>query len=422
MNLPQPTKSLLGPETLIGDKYRLVQSIGKGSFGEVFLGHDIINKTKVAIKIEETKNSFSQLTFESKVYRYLSDGINIPSAKLFNIDATRKALVMELLGPSLEDLHRKCGRRFTLKTVCILADQMLSLLEYIHLRSIIHRDIKPDNFLMGLTQESKVYIVDFGLAKQFAVSRVVPHVKYNNKKCMIGTARYASINAHLGIEQSRRDDLESLGYVLLYFYLGNLPWQGITCENKNRKYDRICERKLMIPVDSLCRHSPPRFREYIEYTRRLRFDQKPDYYFLRHMFRQILNDNNMRLDTNFDWTYSDVCRGLFTRYEQKVQPKTLVQTPVVNNKTENCFRDIDNNNNPVLPPKKNSGMNINEIQKNVQNSTDNIFKVGGEATPRYNLRSYKKDDSVIPVTLTTPSVARKESFQSASCAKNPFEM
>ena len=181
-------------------------------------------------------------------------------------------LVMDLLGYSLEDLFNRCGRRFTLKTVLMIADQTLLRIEYIHSKSFIHRDIKPDNFLMGLGRRSNiVYIIDFGLAKRYRDPKTHVHIMYRENKHLTGTPRYASINNHLGIEQSRRDDLESLGYVFMYFLRGSLPWQGLRANTKKQKYQKIMEKKMATPIDLLCKGFPDEFRIYFEYCRALRF-------------------------------------------------------------------------------------------------------------------------------------------------------
>lgn len=209
---------------------------------------------------------------------------------------------MELLGPSLEDLFNFCSRRFSLKTVLLLADQMISRIDYIHSRNFIHRDIKPDNFLMGLGKKGNlVYIIDFGLAKKYKDAKSSMHIPYRENKNLTGTARYASINTHLGIEQSRRDDLESLGYVLMYFNLGTLPWQGLKAANKRQKYERISEKKLSTPIEVLCKDFPVEFPTYLTYCRRLDFIQRPDYSYLRKLFRTLFHSQGFTYDYVFDW-------------------------------------------------------------------------------------------------------------------------
>ena len=161
-------------------------------------------------------------------------------------------MVMDTLGCSLEELFRKCGRKFSLKTVLMLADQMIQRIEYIHSRLYLHRDIKPDNFLMGLSKRQHyVYVIDFGLTKRYRDSRTGQHIPYKDGKSLTGTARYASLNTHIGIEQSRRDDLECLGFVLLYFLMGGLPWQGVKAKTRTEKYEIIKNMKLKIPIEEL---------------------------------------------------------------------------------------------------------------------------------------------------------------------------
>jgi casein kinase 1 len=184
----------------------------------------------------------------------------------------------------------------------MLADQMINRIEFVHQKSFLHRDIKPDNFLMGLGRRAnQVYVIDFGLAKKYRDSNH-QHIPYRENKNLTGTARYASMNTHLGIEQSRRDDLESLGFVLMYFLKGSLPWQGLKAGNKKQKYEKISEKKVSTSIEALCRGYPSEFASYFHYCRSLRFDDKPDYAYLKRLFRDLFIREGFQFDYVFDWT------------------------------------------------------------------------------------------------------------------------
>ncbi|CAI6008113.1 unnamed protein product, partial [Closterium sp. NIES-65] len=179
----------------------------------------------------------------------------------------------------------------------------INRVEYVHSKSFLHRDIKPDNFLMGLGRRAnQVYIIDFGLAKKYRDPTTHQHIPYRENKNLTGTARYASINTHLGIEQSRRDDLESLGYVLMYFLRGSLPWQGLKAGTKKQKYEKISEKKMSTPIEVLCKGYPTELASYFHYCRSLRFDDKPDYAYLKRLFRDLFIREGFQFDYVFDWT------------------------------------------------------------------------------------------------------------------------
>ncbi|XP_078609753.1 casein kinase I-like isoform X10 [Branchiostoma floridae x Branchiostoma japonicum] len=297
--IPDPGAEM---ELRVGNKYRLGRKIGSGSFGDIYLGTNIANMEEVAIKLECVKTKHPQLHIESKFYKMMQGGVGIPTIKWCGAEGDYNVMVMELLGPSLEDLFNFCSRKFTLKTVLLLADQLISRIEYIHSKNFIHRDVKPDNFLMGLGKKGNlVYIIDFGLAKKYRDARTHQHIPYRENKNLTGTARYASINTHLGIEQSRRDDMESLGYVLMYFNLGSLPWQGLKAATKRQKYERISEKKMSTPIEVLCKGYPSEFATYINYCRSLRFDAKPEYSYLRQLFRNLFHRQGFTYDYVFDW-------------------------------------------------------------------------------------------------------------------------
>jgi len=215
-------------------------------------------------------------------------------------------MAFELLGPSLEDLMHYNGGKFSLKTTLLLADQMLQRVEDLHNINFVHRDIKPENFCIGVgANKDLVYMIDFGLAKRYSDPRTGLHIKYRDSKALAGTARYVSINTQLGLEQGRRDDLEALGYVLVYFMKGNLPWQGCEAGGKAEVFRKILEAKLNTPLDELCKGLPEEFEEYLKYCRTLRFEECPDYRWVQNLFRNLYFKHYPQQDNAWDWTYLD---------------------------------------------------------------------------------------------------------------------
>jgi len=291
-------------DLVVGEKYQLDQRIGSGAHGVVYMGTDIDTGKQVVVKMELQTVRNPKLAKEYKIYKILAGGVGISRVHWFGKAGKYNALVLDVLGPSLYDLFKFCGRKFTLKTVLMLADQMLTILEYIHSKNLIHRDIKPANFVMGLDMRelNMVYIIDFGLAKSYYDTNTQQHISCVWRGSLTGTAAYASINAQLGMEQSRRDDLESLGFALIYFALGSLPWQRLKAKTRQEFHSKVMQKKMNTPVEILCRCLPKEFATYVNYTRNLAFIEKPDYNSLRQSFRKLFirkecSDNNL-----FDWT------------------------------------------------------------------------------------------------------------------------
>jgi len=277
--------------------------LGKGSFGKIYAGYNKTTGEEVAIKLESVNADQPQLIAEYKIYKYLQHGFGIP--KVYECSKNKKyiILIMELLGESLEKKLNKCNRKFSLLTVLMIGEQLVTRLEFIHSKNYLHRDIKPDNFLVGRGNKSSIiYAIDFGLAKKYKDSKTGLHIPYRDGKNLTGTARYASINTHLGMEQSRRDDIEAVGYMLLYFLKGSLPWQGMVLKDPKKKYDKIKQLKYDIKLDDLCAGQPVELVKFIQYARDMKFEDKPDYNYLRSLLRKAATNNGLNFDpSKFDW-------------------------------------------------------------------------------------------------------------------------
>lgn len=292
--------------TIVGSHFRIGKKIGEGSFGIIYeggfsylfiylfhfllLGVSLLNDIPVAIKFEPRKSDAPQLRDEYRTYKLLSGTNGVPNVYYYGQEGLHNILVMDLLGYSLEDLFDLCDRKFSVECVALAARQMISRLQSLHEKNLIYRDIKPDNFLIGPSAAdlSRINLVDFGMAKYYRDPKTGTHIAYREKKSLSGTARYMSINTHLGREQSRRDDLESLGHVFMYFLRGSLPWQGLKAATNKQKYEKIGERKQTVPISTLCSGFPDEFAHYLSYARRLGFEEDPDYDYLRGLMTRVL--------------------------------------------------------------------------------------------------------------------------------------
>lgn len=303
------------PELRVGGKWRIGRKLGAGSFGDVYLGTHVETMAECAIKLESVKTKNPQLIYESKLYKLLEGGIGVPHVHWFGIEGDFNVVVIDLLGPSLEDIRSICGGKMSLKTVLMLGDQMVNRLEFVHSKNFIHRDIKPDNFLIGLGRSANVvYSIDFGLAKKYRDSKTGHHIPFRDGRNLTGTARYASLNTHLGMEQSRRDDLEAVGYVMAYLLRGTLPWQGVRAKGKE-KYKAIMNRKLAVPPEKLFHNFPDGLVTYLNYCRALRFEDRPDYGYLRGLLKDLLVKEGHVHDYVYDWT-----RGASRRQAPQEEP------------------------------------------------------------------------------------------------------
>ena len=288
---------------LIFHKYRIKKLIYSSRFASVFEGINEKEKIPVALKFEKRSNKNNLLESEAFILMSIK-GYGIPRIISYGRHGLYNVLIEEFLGISLDDILEKLiTKKFNLNDVCMIGLQCLERLEYIHSKYVVHRDIKPPNLVIGKNDPNILYLIDFGLSRKYSSSRTGKHIKFNNLKLIFGSLRYLSINGNRGYEQSRRDDLESLGYMLIYIATGKLPWLNEENLNINivKKYMLIYNIKKQLSTEKLCEGLPEKMIKYMDYCKGLYFEQDPDYDYLQSLFKNILIKINQKNDLNFCW-------------------------------------------------------------------------------------------------------------------------
>ena len=333
---------------IVFQKYKIGKMLGKGSFGFVLQGTNIKTKELVAIKLEDRKAESKLLKIEACLL-YLLKGFGIPKIISFGKWNNYHVMIQEILGLNLMQM-KNIINHFTLKDLAMLGIQIMDRIEFIHSKHVVHRDIKPENFTTGYEDISTIYLIDFGISRKYRSSRTLKHVKFSLTGRMFGTIRYASYNASRGVEQSRRDDLESIGHMLIYIFTGKLPWKGMSLKDKQRKkkYLEMLLLKKYTPPEMICKDMPTEFLDYYKYVKNLNFEQDPDYEYLRNVFRRILTNNLQIYDNKFSWILN----------------KNYIKTIKMNNKKMN-IKNIKNEKYVNILTRSNSpGNRLYRIIKN----------------------------------------------------------
>ena len=350
------------------NKYRLVEKLGEGTFGMIFKCES--TDGLCAFKFEKKRNGRKPiLRFEYDLMIELK-GYGIPKIISYVEHGDYNIMIMELLGKSLEGLLRLYSdEKLSLKTVCMLAIDMIKILKNIHEKHYIHRDIKPDNFAIGYSEQSKLYLIDFGLAKQYRSPKTLQQKPMQKNKKLTGTARYASINALKGYDQSRRDDMESVAYVIAYLLRGNLPWQGILCKTKEEKYSKILYRKQNISPEQLFNGFPNELVTYINYCRNLGYDEEPDYDYLTNLFKDIIiNQLNEEIDYKYDWLKNDV------DLNKNIKENYITEDGLIDNDNDlNNLSMINNLSNSFTISRANSNSFFRDSGQNETNKDTNHY-------------------------------------------------
>ena len=346
-------------------KYKILKLITTSKFSSTYEGININTKEKVAIKLEE-KNKYNLLEKEAFTL-FAIKGYGIINLISFGKNKKYNIMVLPLLGKSLHKFFININRNFCLLDICLIGLQCIERIEWIHKNYIIHRDIKPDNFLFDLKDPRIIYLIDFGLSKKYRSKRTLKHIKNTYVNKVVGTIRYASVNSLKGFQMSRRDDLESFYYMIIFFLLKNLPWQNIKGKTLGEKYLEILEIKQEFNIDDYKMIIPNEIIKMFKYVKNLKFDEEPNYFMIKNSFRSILYGmGHSELDT-FSW----------------IKDKRIINSKISPNI---CLRKSSLKKRVFDKLYENS---INNSSINKISSRNEINTITKSLLPNYSLNNYK---------------------------------
>ena len=413
-----PTK--IYQNKFIFKKFRIIQKISDGTFGKIYR---VVNPQGkyFAMKTERNDSKFHLLEQEAFNLLEIKGGTGIPKLISFGKTKNYSLLIEEYLPKSLSDLFLYNRDKLTIRDKCLIAIQLIERIEYLHSKTLVHRDIKPDNFLIGLEDPNLIYLSEFRFCTKFKSSKTGKHIIPGFRGTFTGTLRFSSANAQRGMQQSRRDDLESIGYVILLFFKGKLPWDlgestDLTLSEKD-VYLKTYKKKKFMQTNILCKGCPNELEEYFKYVRSLKFEEDPDYQKMRDFFIDIIKKEENTIEENINinsltFTWAKLNENSRSKSKKKNGVKSRLYKKFIkrfeNNKlrektfeTNNSLEKEENFQNIMKASTEfrqkdysltqgNQMNNFNNLNKNIQNNTKNILnkKTSLEDKKRINKQKY----------------------------------
>ena len=415
--------SFLKENKVIFKKYKPLQKIGKGAFGKIYSTIRLEDKNVFAMKTER-KNALRKMLETEAYFLILLQGFGIPKLISFGYTKNYNILIETLLGKTLHDIFIKTKKSCDLKNMCLIAIQLIERLEFIHSKNIVYRDVKPENFLIGIKDPNVIYIVDFGLCKKYRSSKTGKHLLPRDTKKFNGTLKYSSVNVVKGKESSRRDDLISLGYVLIFLFKRYLPWTSDFKSLNKKTYFELIKSKETNAGGDLFKNIPEELADYVKYCEKLKFEEDPNYNYMKGFFQKILgrlnfninklnfcwinpNDKNIKaLPRNFSWRKLSPSYRLLKHLERErlkssqlnsFDGKSYIKNTdkikdIINNKKHFISDDFgklnyNSNNNTENSLKEKNNNNIAKTENNIKKKND-YLKDGKMIIKKINVKNF----------------------------------